>query len=459
LAALQAKIESISQAGLPEKEIRLESTSIIGVKRVNDTTSELPKRTTPTWEMELLISGALVLSLLSLPAVLDEAVLRLWPKLSIELLSNATIIHMYLRCALFGLSGAFVLHLAIRAYWIALIGVVSVFPHAPDWDNAKGYGKFMRESIRRNWLALSVRIDASDNAASLVFATGIALGAMMLSLSITVFGLGVLGAAFGYAKVFGVGGDVWFTLFAGMLILPLLSATLVDFLAGKYIAFDSGIGKLLLKMLATLRLWPGMAGANAIYQSIRLNLPGRSEKLAFSLLVMLPMLLAIVTTPRIATKIMPSLRPADERSMLLSNPAHYLDQRQGAQLFSQLPFVASREVGQAAVELFLPLNAARLARAQAGCPQDAPAPPASLAMQQNTLICIATAFSLTLDAAAPPQVDVFYSQDARSGLEGIVWRIPNTQFAPGKHLISLADLETNEHDPKSRPPFQILLFR
>jgi hypothetical protein len=420
---------------------------------VNEPTLQLPKRTTPTWEMELLISGALVFSLLSLPAVLDEAMLRLLPRVSNEFLGNVTVIHLYLRCALFGLSGAFVLHLAIRAYWIALIGVDSVFPHEPSWDKALGYGKFMRESMRRAWIAMSARMEACDNAASLVFATGIALGAMMLSLSIVVLVLGVLSAAFGYGKIFGLDSNDWFALFGTTLLLPMLLAYLIDFLFGERIKLDGAVGKLLLKVMATQRFWPGLTHANAIYQTIRVNLRVRSEKTIFSLLVMLPMLLAILTTPTVnfGSKIWPGLFHVDEHSVLVSDPAHYRDQREGALLFSMLPFVASREIAEAAVEL----ENARLRCPEAISTQQTVAS----ASAQDLLRCTADAFAPTLDGAPLTQVDVYYSKDARSGLEGIVWRIPNAQFAPGKHVITIADLPKNASNTKARPPFQILLFR
>ena len=48
-------------------------------------THPLPNRTTPTWEVELLISGVAVFAMLQLPGLLDDAVMALEPRLGVDL--------------------------------------------------------------------------------------------------------------------------------------------------------------------------------------------------------------------------------------------------------------------------------------------------------------------------------------------------------------------------------------
>jgi hypothetical protein len=105
-------------------------------------------------------------------------------------------------------------------------------------------------------------------------------------------------------------------------------------------------------------------------------------------------------------------------------------------------------------------NATQLGSARLRCPDAISAQQtASPDSAQNLVRCIAEAFAPTLNGVPLTQADVYYSKDARSGLEGVAWRIPNAQFAPGKHVIAVADLQKNTANAKTRPPFQILLFR
>src|SRR5690606_8049809 len=86
----------------------------------------LPRDTTPTWEVELLISGVAVFAMLQLPGWLDANYFALRPRLAEVWLQPLSPLHMYLKGAAVILAVTFVLHLICRAHWIALVGMSSV---------------------------------------------------------------------------------------------------------------------------------------------------------------------------------------------------------------------------------------------------------------------------------------------------------------------------------------------
>ena len=83
----------------------------------------LSRRTTPTWEVELLISGVAIFAMLQLPGWLDDAMFALEPRLTDNWRTVTLLFYAYAKSAAIVLATTFVLHLLLRAQWIALIGM------------------------------------------------------------------------------------------------------------------------------------------------------------------------------------------------------------------------------------------------------------------------------------------------------------------------------------------------
>jgi hypothetical protein len=337
------------------------------------------------------------------------------------------------------------------------VGVNSVFADAPNWQKSS-HGPLMQNELRQSWVPLANRIDACDNAASLVFATGIALGLMLLSLSITVLPVGALSAVLAQLSL---DSKFWFLIILAVIFVPALLAYIVDFFFGNRIRTGSWLARLIALAFRSQRWLPGMAHANAIYQSIRFNLTARGPKLWFSFLVMLPLALGVWTTPLLSRDQSSRLYQAEANSSLLSQPQHYRDQRLGMDRFSMLPFVASREVKEEAIELFVPIRATQVQRITNDCVEFRTLEDASSKDQRDRawLVCMANLFAPTLDGVRLDDRDVLYSIDASSGLEGLLWRIPNASISAGKHIITVADQRKTEPSQALRPPFRIVVFR
>jgi hypothetical protein len=141
-----------------------------------------------TWELELFISGATVFALLQAPALVD----RWWAHTDPHLAGGANavgfIAYYYAKLILYTLIATFVSHLITRAYWVALVGVHSVFPHGVRWEELK-YGPAFEATFRKRLPSLEDSIRRIDDLSSLLFAGG-AFVLLMFVLSIVFVGIG-----------------------------------------------------------------------------------------------------------------------------------------------------------------------------------------------------------------------------------------------------------------------------
>ena len=155
------------------------------------TTFDVPRDTTPTFELEMLVSGATLFGLFQLPPLIEALVTRYGPHLGLFGIFIAAGVGMLGRAAVYALIACFVVHLALRAYWVALVGVHSVFPGGVRWERMRESGPIARGIIQERVRPLPVAITRFDNAASLVFATGfvLAMGTVSGILVITLAGL------------------------------------------------------------------------------------------------------------------------------------------------------------------------------------------------------------------------------------------------------------------------------
>ncbi len=147
--------------------------------------SLLAKDTTPTWEMELLISGVTVFALLQLAGLLDQAYLALRPKLDVDWDSLTRLLFAYSKMSVLTLAVAFVLHLILRAHWIALVGMNSIYPDGVRWDRLK-IGAIKQRLIEQRGITLVNRIEAADNRSSIVFALGVTFALTLACLALLV---------------------------------------------------------------------------------------------------------------------------------------------------------------------------------------------------------------------------------------------------------------------------------
>ncbi|WP_374603965.1 hypothetical protein [Arenimonas sp.] len=192
-----------------------------------DPAKQFPGRTTPTWEIELLLSGATVFALVQLAGALPDWGGYLLPRLTDFWQQIVRLVLIYLQCGVILLCVAFVLHLLLRAYWVALVGMDSVYPGGLQSDRMRG-GPVGRDWVARRWTAMPDQIEQADNLSSVVFGLGIGLARMMVN--ITVMGSLLLVLTLGLSALTGQADKAGAWVIGGfsLALLPYLLATMID---------------------------------------------------------------------------------------------------------------------------------------------------------------------------------------------------------------------------------------
>jgi len=229
-----------------------------------DSPLQLPKRTTPTWEVELLISGATAFGLIQLLGTSDDWFLRLQLWLNnAPMLMILNPLQIYVRIALICLTIAILVHLLVRAYWVALIGLHSVYRGPPDISKITA-GPYSRRAIEADTQDVPAQIEKADNLATQIFGYGIGMALMMLIPSALV--LLTLGAAqlldlfLPSQKAV----NIALLTLALPVFLMFIIPSILDQYFGKHIQEQSLLGRSLSKFFLSLRRYSFGVGNNVI---------------------------------------------------------------------------------------------------------------------------------------------------------------------------------------------------
>lgn len=149
-------------------------------------TRQLSRRTTPTWEVELLISGVAVFAMLQLAGWLDDRMFALEPRLDGDWQMVLTVSYFYAKSAAVVLATTFAMHLLLRAQWIALVGVHSVYPQGIRLDRLR-MGPILRSIETERQGTTEAAIERADNRSSVAFAIGVSVALIMISVCV-IFG-------------------------------------------------------------------------------------------------------------------------------------------------------------------------------------------------------------------------------------------------------------------------------
>lgn len=220
----------------PEIETRTEAQEIPAHR--------VPGSTTPTWEIELLISGVTVFAMLQLPSAIDQSYFGLENRFDRNFVTAMLMAYFYVKGSVVILAATFVVHLMMRAYWIALVGLGSVYPDGIRWDKLRigTIQQGVEESIA---LPMRDRIARADDRATLVFAMGVSLAGLFFLF--TGFVAAALALSLLLVKVPGV--DRYHLLLVpaifALLLAPFFLARIADGTLGKALDPGRGLGRAL----------------------------------------------------------------------------------------------------------------------------------------------------------------------------------------------------------------------
>lgn len=404
-----------------------------------------------TWELELLLSGAVVFALLKLPQRVDAAYARLDAGLGGTLESAAFFGWYYVKLILYTLIAAFLVHLVARAYWVGVVGLDAVFPRGPRFDRLDA-GPITRDFYRRRLPSLKRQITVADRFSSAVFSFAFAVTAIFV-LSI-VYGVVLAGVSLAVSRL-AFGGERYGTVFRVLLaaiFVPLVVLPLVDRLAGARFVARGGRGPALLGRLLRVSYW--LTGGPLVGPIMTTLVTNVRKQLFYgvffaSFLVIVGIFVVrdvLVRNQAIALSSHLYL-PADAGA--LGVDARHYDDRRAVGEPSFLPSIPGEVVAGPYLRLFVPLPAEWTEEAVAEhCPGVAPIadgglhlrrpndPPPDAADLAPVLACLGGLHVIELDGAAIAP-EFFFHADPASGVRGLLARLPVGGLAAGPHLLVL----------------------
>jgi hypothetical protein len=400
----------------------------------------VPAHTTPTWEMELLVSGATVFGLMQLPQLLDHAYFRVVNLSPADYAMPLFALWGYSKFATISLVITFVMHLCLRGYWVALVGMNSVYPGGIRWEKLR-MGSVARDGIARDPPTMAAIIEAADNRATRIFAVGFGFAMLMLKLAFAV--LLLLGLCLLFDAAFG--GEYTAAVFGTILavaVVPIAVAVIVDRRFGKFLSpghtVHQTIGRVL-SFYSRLGVGPRSNPLIALFTSHE----GRSRSMAILLTFMIPIAMVIMMQNSVQKRRLPmglfvGLSTDDPYSASASPNAFYSDADDDSSGRLPLPHIP----GRVAEGVYLPLFVPFLPRLHGPALQRAC--PASLAMAREPaatrarLECLAKLSDIRIDGTVQA-VELQASTDPRTGQPGMLAMLPVGALAPGRHELSLSE--------------------
>ena len=396
---------------------------------------QLPRHTTPTWEVELLISGVAVFAMLQLPGWLDDRWFALAQRLDPTWTRPAEFAYLYGKTAALLLAATFVLHLLLRAHWIAAVGMHSVYPGGIDWSRLR-MGPVQREVEQARHGDTDAAIERADNRATVVFAIGVMLASVLLVMAVLV-------PACFYVLLAGARMHSSNALLAAvaLVVLPLVVANAIDRRFGA-------------RWSAHSRPWRVLRGVFGFYSRIGF---GRSSNPSMALLSshggeQRTMLLsaAVMGLAVVAAllgykaqrdpaslgqyALFPRPSPGLARTV---DPAYYDDQRNPGR-DDAVPYVQAMVVTGPYLRLVVPFVPRRDVPAlQRGCAA-ARAPGGGDAQALATLACLSRLHALRLDGAPLADARFDAGSDPRTDRPALVAMVDVRKLAPGRHELQVA---------------------
>jgi hypothetical protein len=418
----------------------------------------LPTHTTPTWEMELLVSGATIFGLLQVPHLLDSMYFKLVNLSPQAYAAWLMPLFLYAKVAVVTLVLTFLAHLCLRGYWVALVGMDSVYPGGILWDRMR-LGPISRARFEAMTGSMASVIERADNRATRVFGIGFGFASLMVMLTALLV-VSLLAALF----VDAVFGEGYTNLVLGgvlaLIILPWAFASLVDRKYGDRFR-AGGRGSRMVAAVLTPYGKLGMGPRSNPLISLFASHAGRLRFAVTALLVIIPVTLALSFQNSAARNHLPlglyvGITADNPFSADTSPSGFYADARGDGEGVVPLPFIPSRVVATPYLPVFVPfiprLHGAALRQA---CPD---ALRVGDAGERPRLDCLARMLDLRLDDR-PVSVRVDATSDPASGQPGVLAMLPIAALPPGRHELSLNEPDRRALDGAPLRRYRIAFWK
>jgi hypothetical protein len=434
-------------------------------KSLPEAGERFPRGLRQTWELELLISGAVVFALLQLPSGVDRVYERLDPHLASTVAFGVFIVYYYAKLTLYALIAAFLVHLAARAYWVGLVGLEAVFPHGVRWENSQ-YGPIGRRFYQERVPPLATLIARTDNFCSTIFSFAFTIVFIFV---ISILWAGVLAlVALAISRLLFGGermGDVFRTL-AFSLLIPTMAAPLLDKAIGKRLS-PTGLPARFLYRLTTfyyralfMNLYAPVT--NVLFTNVRKKAIYPIFTASFVALLGV-FFLSLILQGDLVSLDSEIYRPGEDGEHTVRTD-YYEGLRPAGEIYRTLPSIQSDIIRDPYVRLFLPYYPRRHnPLIEKRCPGVRPLREAGLRVEspqaddrpggspEAVLRCFARIHRVSLDGR-PISVPFHFSTHPRTGLRGIVAYIPAEGLSRGSHLLRVEALPRPKPREGEEPP-------
>lgn len=424
--------------------------------------NRIPGSTTPTWEIELLISGVTVFAMLQLPVALDQLYFGLENRLDRNWATALLVAYFFVKGSVVILASTFVVHLVMRAYWIALVGLSSVYPEGIQWDRLRvgAIQRGMEESLTPS---MHDRIARADDRATLVFAMGVSLAGMFLIF--TAFVALALALSLLLVRVPGV--DRYHLLLVPaifmLLLAPLAIAWLLDVTTGKRLDPQRGLGRVLAAVFRTAYRGGLGRSSNPTFALVASHASnGKTRLLVF--LIMASVLVAIGWSYRLDKADRSAgnflFVPRDSPGALRTLRAGHYNTLRDPNSSTPLPFIQGEVINGNYLRLAVPyrpnLHNRTLARV---CPRGAVEEPKRASARDRRrlelLRCHEQIHQVSIDGRPVTDLAYDFASDPRTDLPVIVAMIDVRRLPAGRHeLLVQRPRAKEDHEPRAyRIPF------
>ncbi len=417
----------------------------------------MPGRTTPTWEMELLVSGATVFGLMQLPSLADRLLFGFYNASNFAVASLTPSLWIYVKFSLLTLIATFVVHLCLRGYWVALVGLNSVYPQGFRWDRMKTkLGPHYLQTSRELAGDIGTLIERADNRASIVFGLGFGMAMMMLMPMVLVTGM--MAVAWLYDAL---GGDGFDALKASALLVALVFlafGVLVywDRSKGAGIAMDSPGGR---RLRGFFRFYARLGFDRANNPLITLFSSNEGNRRTATIIgFVMFAVMGVVVWQAVGDRLGWSVGdfaglPDDVQSATDTVlPQHYASQRGTAVRLAPLPHIPDPVVRGDYLRLFVPYLPMRHNEAmQLRCPQALAATGDDA--QRGRLDCLEAMHAVALDGR-PLDIHFDAAEDPTTGQRGMIAMIPVHALDRGRHELTVQRTPRSDRkadDPAPKP--------
>ena len=426
--------------------------------------------TSPTWELELLISGAVLFALFQLPAVLDSFFGSLRPHVTSGTGPALFLVELYVRAIVYALIASFVVHLVSRAYWVGLVGLQSVFPRGVQWEELKA-GPITLDVYRKRFSGLPAVISRTDNFCSVIFSFAFLL---VILFAFTIVVSGVMGAlAYGAAWLFFGGRNVrhFFLAFAALLAIVPLVANVVDRRFGPRLPPDGRSARMLRATANVLYRISLLNVTGPIFLTLLTNI-GRRRLMAIFYAAFLGIIL-FVAADRLQRTGRLSLNSYDYYAQSAGHGVNYRfyeSQREPDEILDRVPSIQSDVIRDPYLKLFIPYSPARHnALVAKECPavhalqergvQFGLDRPVADSVVVPALRCLARIHAVTLNGAPRPDLEFSFYEHPRTGLKGIIAYIPTDSLPHGRNVLTIRAAPVIGDDaPKTPLPPWVIPF-